>query len=321
MSALLWVDGLFAEFCGSLSGSLREEARRLPFTLGFAPEPSVPWSHVFSHEVTLAAPALLAEAMPGLAEGALQHALFAHALAVIEAMGRDRIADGQVEATPALLRVLAAARASRDRQLLLAAGGHELPLDPWAADVELERAARMEKELLLAGRRVDFGTYEAISARKQAPGLVACAALAVRAGWSPRERAALRRTLLGCALGLQSYDDVLDWEDDAAVGRSWALALARSQRRGPPAGGGLAAWRAEVHAAGVLVRMLRRATSHFHGAARRARVLGARALAAWAEGRAVSLGVLAAHERAAAGYVHRARALAPWARTALGSVA
>src|SRR5262245_26436344 len=111
MSALLWVDGLFAEFCNSLTGTLREDARRLSFTLGLAPEPLVPWSQVFAHEVTLAAPWMLAEAMPLLPEDALQHALFAHVLAVIDAMGMDRIADGQVKATPALRRVLSEARA------------------------------------------------------------------------------------------------------------------------------------------------------------------------------------------------------------------
>src|SRR5262249_6793652 len=97
MSALLWIDGLFAELCNSFPGGLREEARRLPFSLGFAPDPSTPWSCVFSHEVTLAAPAMFAEAMPALSQIAVRHALFAHALAVIGAMGTDRIEDGQVK--------------------------------------------------------------------------------------------------------------------------------------------------------------------------------------------------------------------------------
>jgi len=114
-SALLCVDSLFADFCGRLEGAQRDEARRLSFTLGLAPEPLIPWSRVFSNEVTLAAPWMFAEAMPGVPDEAVRHALFGHALAVIEAMGTDRIEDGQVQSTPGLLRVLAVVRDARAR--------------------------------------------------------------------------------------------------------------------------------------------------------------------------------------------------------------
>ncbi len=182
MSALLWVDGLIADFCNSFSGPLREEARRLPYTLGFAREPFTPWSRVFNHEVTLAAPALVGEAMPGVRAEAVKHALIGHALAVIEAMGTDRIEDGQVVPTPALCKVLGAARSLRDEHLVLAAGGQPV-LDPGDVDREFNEAMMLERDLLVGQRDVDFRTYESISKRKQVCGILGVDALAVRAGW------------------------------------------------------------------------------------------------------------------------------------------
>lgn len=320
MNALLWVDGLLAEFCGSFAGALREEARRLPFTLGFAKDPSVPWSRVFNHEVTLAAPAMVAEAMPDVPLDAVKHALIGHALAVIEAMGTDRIEDGQVNPTAALCKVLGAARSIRDEHLLLVARGERRMLDPAVIDHEFNDAIRLEREILVGQRPVDFELYEAISKRKQVCGLMGCDALAVRAGWEERRRAALRRVILGVALGLQLYDDVVDWEEDAAHGRSWVLALVLSQKRA------LRPWpapvdpyehRARVLASGVLARMLRRCRLHFRAAARRARAVGTSRLAAWCGERAELIGQLAEREVQSPGFVIRARALAPWARTVL----
>lgn len=329
MEALLWVDGLFVEFCHSFSGPLKDEARRLPFSLGFTRDPSAPWSHVFTHTVTLAAPVLVAGALPALPDEVLRDALFAHALAVIEAMGVDRIEDGQVRATPALRKVLAAARAKRDKLLRCVLDGATMPLDPAFADRELLDATAQEKEILLGRRRVDFGIYEAISQRKQAPGMLACAALAARAGLGARKAAALRRALMGAAMGLQLYDDVVDWEDDAASGRSWAVALSRSARRidggGAPSRSGPAVRqvgpagtaRDEVHATSVLARMLARSRFHFRASSRRASALGALRLSAWAAERAAAVGHLADREAHDAGYVNRARELASWARAVL----
>jgi hypothetical protein len=322
VNPLLWIDGLFAELCGSLSGPLKDEARRLPFTLGLAPEPFTPWSHVFSQEITLAAPVMVAEAMPELPGEVVREALFAHALAVIHAMGTDRIEDGQVEPTPTLRKVLAAARVRRNELLARVAAGRDMPLDPDTADRELLDAVRQERELLLGRRRVDFAMYEALSRRKQSAAMLGSAALAARAGWAPPRSAALRRVLLGAAMGLQLYDDVIDWEDDAAAGRSWAVSLARgrlqSSRSGASAGDAVVEQRAaELHAAGVLPEMLGRARFHFHATARLAKVLGALRLALWARERATSLRELAEREGRSAGYVSRARKLAPWARAVL----
>jgi hypothetical protein len=159
--------------------------------------------------------------------------------------------------------------------------------------------------------------YEAVSRRKQSAGMLASAALAARAGWAPARSAALRRVLLGAAMGLQLYDDVIDWEEDAAVGRSWAVSLAR---RASLPGEALetTAMRCEsVHAAAVLPRMLARARFHFRATGRLSEALGALRLARWAEERAASLGELAKRESTSAGYVSRARKLAPWARAVL----
>ncbi|MBK8258146.1 MAG: hypothetical protein IPK82_36455 [Polyangiaceae bacterium] len=319
MSALLWVDGFFAEFCNALAGTLRDEARRLSYTLGFAPEPYVPWSAVFTNEITLAAPAMFAEAMPNVPRSAVEHALYAHALAVIEAMGRDRVEDGQVQSSAALERVLSAAREVRNEQLVMLSGSREAIRTALAADRELRAAIADEHDMVAGGSAVDFGTYESVSERKQQPGLVATTMLAERAGMDPAACESIRRAVLDIALALQIYDDVVDWEDDAARGRSWALSLARSALR-PPARGVATdpvGRRAEVHVSGVLTRMLRRARFHFHAAARRARGVGSRRASTWASDRARALEDLAERESKHAGYVNRAHALAPWARAVL----
>jgi hypothetical protein len=316
-SALPWVDAFFTKLCGTIAGALRDEARRLSFTLGLAPEPFIPWSKVFSHEVTLGAPWLFAEAMRGVADDAVKHALFAHALAVIEAMGADRIEDRQVRPTAELRCVLSLARALRDEHLARAADDDDVIEDARCADRELDAALRQERELLCAGDGVDFLTYEAVSGRKQAPGLVATVALARRAGWDAGQCAAARQALLDIALALQLYDDVVDWEQDAAAGRCWALSLARSESRSGRRPTDAAGRRAQVHATGVLARMLRRARFRFRAAGRRAAVLGASRLAVWAEERARSLDHIAERETHHAGYANRAHALAPWARAVL----
>ncbi|MFO0588556.1 MAG: hypothetical protein U0441_13490 [Polyangiaceae bacterium] len=320
MDALLWVDGLYAELCSSFSGSLKEEARRLPFTLGLAREPETPWSHVFAQEITLAAPALVAEAMPEVPASVVQKALFAHALAVIDAMGRDRIEDNQVAATPALRRVLDGIRARRDHLLMRVADGRGAPLDASSADRELTLAAQLERDLLLGRRRVDFAIYEAVSRRKQWAGLLASSALAAYAAWTPSRTAALRRVLLSAAMGLQIFDDVIDWEEDAATGRAWAVALARGALRQASWSEGAPAKTtrgSDVHGASVLPRMLDRARFHFHVAGRIGGVLGAARLARWAHERSASVRDLAERERRSAGYVSRAHKLAPWAHAVL----
>ncbi len=318
MSTALWVDGLYSDFCRTFSGHLREEARRLAYTLGFAREPLSPWSQVFNHEVTLGAPAMVAEVMSNVPPAALQNALFAHVLAVIEAMGNDRIGDGQVVETPALRAVLRAARAMRDELLVLVSGGADPPLDPELVDREFSEAMALERSTLASRRRVAFRDYELISTRKQACGLLAIEALSARAGWERRRRRALRRSILGIAVGLQLYDDVIDWEEDAQTGRSWAVALTLPigvDRDGVSVDRD--ALRRHVLETRVLSVMLQRASFHFRAAKLRAGALGAERLCTWAQGRAEMTRTLAEREALTPGYVLRARALAPWARAVL----
>jgi hypothetical protein len=82
MHGLSLVDSVYSAFVDSLPELLVPAARGLAHTLGLAP-PSVPWSEVFGHEVTLGAPALVAEAMPDLSSQHTRDAVLAHALAVI----------------------------------------------------------------------------------------------------------------------------------------------------------------------------------------------------------------------------------------------
>src|SRR5439155_21039788 len=127
MNSLELVDELYEVFVDTLSGSLADAARTLAFTLCLAPTPKIPWSRVFGHEVTLAAPALVAEAMPHVPQSVRRDAILAHMLAVIEAFGTDRVEDGQVQPTPELTGVLEEARYARDRALGRVAGGGFVP--------------------------------------------------------------------------------------------------------------------------------------------------------------------------------------------------
>lgn len=329
MNELQWVDELYRAFCQTLPGMLHAEAQGLPRTLGLAPRRDVPWSAVFSHSITLAAPAMLAEAMPSVRGTTVQDALLAHMLAVIDAFGTDRLADGQVRATWQLETLLAHVRRARDaamERLRAAAPGPGPEPSFAAADEVVARAIDAEHHLLRSGEPVDVVRYRALSRDKQRLGVPASLGLAAAAGWDERRRRALDRMLESIWLGLQFHDDVMDWEDDWARGAAWAVALARGLRRGgdlPPgeaAPGGaadLAAARRLVMASGVLARMLELARREFAVARRLAAVLGARRLEGWASAREAQMAELARAESASPGYAHRARVLSAWARTVL----
>ena len=115
MDALDLVDELYAAFAASLPRALAKEALDLSLTLQLAPSRGVPWSRVFGHEVTLAAPALVAEAMPYVSPELVRDAVMAQAFAVIEAFGTDRIEDRQIEPSEALVDVLTRIRTARRR--------------------------------------------------------------------------------------------------------------------------------------------------------------------------------------------------------------
>ena len=317
MNVIELVDELYEAFAERLGEPIAARARDLPRALRLAPEPHMPWSRVFSHEVTLGAPALFAEAMPDVPSSIVREATLAHVLAVIDAFGTDRIEDEQIDPSPGVMAVLGQLRRERDRTMArLFLGSAPRDLDYAAADALTTTAIRRERALLLSARPVDVAAYERASLDKQCAGLVASVALARLAGWDERRCAAVRRTLESVALGLQVYDDVVDWEDDLRRGGSWAVCLMKGLR---PKSGPRdrttegARIRIQVLQSQVLGMMLHRALRHMRAARRRAGVLGAFRLAAWAAGRERRLEALVAAEERSAGYAVRAHALAAWA--------
>jgi hypothetical protein len=309
------IDELYEAFARRLGEPMAESARDLPRALRLAPEPNLPWSRVLSHEVTLGAPALFADATT-VPSQVVRDAMLAHLLAVIDAFGNDRIEDDQVAATPDLVALLGQVRRERDRALVRVSGGLPLHgLDFAATDALSLQAMRRERALLVASKAVDMETYERTSLEKQYVGVVASVALARTAGWSERRALAVRRTLESVFMGLQVYDDVVDWEDDLSRGGAWALSLMRRTASGAwhPDITRSAQVRLRVLQSGVLHAMLRRAVKHMRDARRRAATLGATRLAAWAAAREQRFDALAKAERSSAGYTVRAHALSAWA--------
>jgi hypothetical protein len=310
------VDDLYEAFADRIGEPLTDSARGLSRALGLAPE-AVPWSCVFSHEVTLGAPALFAEAMGELPSSVTRDAVLAHMLAVIDAFGTDRIEDEQIESSPGVFAVLGQARRERDRAMARIYGGSPpAECDFRAADALSLRAIRRERAMLLSARPVDMHIYETSSLDKQCPGILASVALARAAGWTDRRCRAVRATLGNVWLGLQIADDVVDWEDDVQRGGAWAVCLMRglgapSRLRAPES------IRSQVLGSGILAIMLARALAHMRSARRRASVLGARRLATWAGAQESRLANLVTAETRSAGYAVRAHALAAWASEVL----
>jgi hypothetical protein len=319
MNVLALVDDLYEAFADRIGEPLTGSARDLPRALGLAPAP-LPWSRVFSHEVTLGAPALFAEAMPHVNRSVLRDAVLAHLLAVIDAFGTDRVEDEQVEATPRLFAVLGQARRERDRALVRISGGAIADADGFrAADDLTIRTIRSERATLLSARPVSFDVYEKTSLDKQCVGIVASVALARAADWDERRCRAVRATLESVWLGLQMRDDVVDWEDDLQRGGAWAVCLMRGLQdpERPTRPAHAESIRTQVLRSGVLSVMLARACMHMRAARRRATVMGVLRLADWAGMQEVRLKSLADAERRNAGYAVRAHALAAWASEVL----
>jgi hypothetical protein len=311
------IDGYYAGAVAALPTPLERVARELPYHLRLAPHRDVPWSQVFRHEITLAAPALVAEAMPTASEAQVREAVIAHMLSIIDAFGTDRIVDGQIEATTQLCDVLQALRTERDRAIVA--------LDPHAprafeAAERRSRAAMAREHLLLsAAEPVSPTLYHAVSLGKQAPGFPASFALAdaVRIEW--RRRILLLHALAGVWLGLQFHDDTVDWEDDYARGGAWASALARGAGADVSGldSGDIHTVRAEIFQSEALAQMLSLARTSFSEAEDAATGFGASGLARWAGGQARAVADLESGERRAPGYAHRKHKLASWASVVL----
>jgi hypothetical protein len=304
------VDELYEAFARGLGEPMAESARDLPRALRLAPEPNLPWSRVLSHEVTLGAPALFAEAMR-VPSHLVRDAMLAHLLAVVDAFGNDRIEDDQVPATPELKGVLGRVRGERDRALARLCGRPFQGLDFSTADALGLGAMRRERLVLMAGKAVNMETYERTSLEKQYVGVVASVALARVAGWTDRQVQAVRRTLESVAMGLQVYDDVVDWEDDLARGGAWAVSLMKGTLASTDVRD--VSVRLQVLRSGVLHAMLRRAIHHMRAARRLAGALGVGRLAVWCASREHKFEGLAAAEEGSAGYTVRAHALSAWA--------
>lgn len=305
------IDALYQVFVDSLPSSLRAFAAALPFKLGLAPSPTIPLSEVFAHEVTLAAPLLVAEAFPAADAESVRYAVSAHALSVIEAFGTDRLGDGQVDAEPELLAVLEHLRLARNAALDRVHPGASA--EALSADQCSRAAIFEERTLLRAAARVDLSAYEELSLRKQAVGFPSSLALMRASGGSEMRARQVQRLLTGVWLGLQFEDDVVDWEDDWKNGGAWAVCLARGAVRNQERPTELDMVRRLVLGTGVLSSVLTLARRRYRLALHHAQSIGAFKLAAWARGRERRLAQIIPLEQRFAGYSLRARRLAPWA--------
>jgi hypothetical protein len=317
MPKVLDIDALYERFCVALPPELRGFGRSLAFELKLAPEPSIPWSSVFKHRVTLQAPGLLYEDTAAFEAGALEKAVFAHMLAVIEAFGTDRIADQQVADAPELRRVLALIRGARD-EALSGIGGPTAVLMAHDADRVTRDSIARERNLLARGDGVDFATYEAVSAGKQSVGLPASVVLAQTAGFGPEKLETVNSTLMGVWLGLQFQDDVVDWEDDVTHGGAWAVVLARQCEPSTATAATAEELKRSVFSTGVLAKMLGLSAERFHAALAGAEALGADRLAEWLRARSAEALDFCENERKSPGYLRRMKQLAPWAAEVLG---
>ena len=309
------LDELYAAFCETLPQPLRVGARELPYRLGMAISPDVPWSQVLGHEVTFAAPALFAEAMPQIAPAKVRDAVLAHSLAVIDGFGTDRIEDRQIPVSAEICDILAEIRRARDRALTRVAGpaGNQ-GLDFAQAQREMLDAIHDEHRIMAEHQSVDFAHYERLARGKTAIGLPASIALARSAGWSASECGAIAKTLSSVWLGMQYHDDVIDWEDDFKRDSAWAIVLAGhvSSAELAPGMTDYDSMRKLVFESGILARMLERSFRHFRAARKRAEALGTRELAGWARTKENYAMLLAQEERRNSGYAVRLHALGPW---------
>ena len=316
------IDALYAGFVSALPEPLRATANDLPHAFRLTPIAKQPWSAVFSHAVTLEAPRLFAGALPHASPDMVRRAVLAHALAVIEAFGSDRIADRQIVPTRELLAVLDELKRTRDTILdSVWPGGGAMAR---AADRDSTDAIKEESGLLRRIAAITFDEYRRISLAKQSVGFPASIALARAAGAGDEQVEQIRRTLAGVWFGLQFEDDAVDWEDDwRRGGGAWAVSLARRRLESVkeqsaderPTEPDIV--RRRVHRMRVLYFMLRSARYRYRAAWRYARRLGAEPLAQWAEQRVQRLDGLLPFELRHPGYVVRALKLAPWASEVL----
>ncbi len=311
------LDDLYGRFCEHLPSELRACARDLPYRLRMTPVPGTPWSEVFGHEVTFAAPALFAEAMPHVSSECVRDAVLAHALAVIDGFGTDRMEDSQVPRSLELAELIVHLRAARDRALRRVAPERSEATSFAVSHARMIAAVRAEGRVFAGCEPADFTRYDRIARGKTSIGLPASIALAEAAGFSDSERRAVAMALQSIWLGMQYHDDVVDWEDDYRRGTAWAILLADALVSGSvrPAHGRTT--RDRVLASGVLGTMLGRSFRHFRAARKRCEALGLQGLSAWAKSKEEHAHMLACGERDNPGYAEREQSLSGWAASVL----
>ncbi len=208
------VDELYGAFVETLHGPLAAYARGLASSLQLAPrfdpESHVAprWSRIVSHEVTLAAPDLFADAMPNVSPAAVRDAVAAQTFAAIEALGTSRIEHGDVPSTLELLAVLGHLRRASARMLLRVCPGVVDPaLDSEAAHRKMLAALTTERVARRKGTVFDLASYEALAADKHWVKLLPSIALAWAAGWGKDQRRSVERALRSVFLGLEMIED------------------------------------------------------------------------------------------------------------------
>jgi hypothetical protein len=214
------IDALYTGFCSSLPAQLRATASELPCNLGLCPPRIVAWSRIGSQDVTLAAPALLADALCA-GRAAVRQATLSHLLSVVHAFTVESLTRGRIGPTAELHMVLEALASARSTALAPLVGPEK------ARDLCADAESRMKRALADEPEEqcgpVSFERYLALSLDKHRVRFVgACALAESDAGPELAER--VERMLAGIALGLQLEHDVVGWQDEfARSGGAWAL--------------------------------------------------------------------------------------------------
>ncbi|MCB9706104.1 MAG: hypothetical protein H6711_29885 [Myxococcales bacterium] len=297
------IDRSYSRFTAGLKPDVAAAARDLPRRLGLAEVPNLPWSELAEELPLLALPALLGRSERlELPREVLRAASEAHVFACLGALGIDGIRRRLIDEDAAAVAAVYELHRARDRALGIVVGSRE-SLD-YAAAEALRREALADEELALAGREAATrGRYRMIALKKESLAFPAPLAAAAAAGWSAADRARVDAVVGGVALGIALRRDAAEWAEDHLRGASWAVALL-AEAIGPRIRrADVASLTSYLHAAGVIVELLKMASRALTSAAEAARDLGARELASWAIGEARMTSSLALFESVEAGYV------------------
>ena len=317
MSFLPLVDEIYETFARSLPPTLARAAGALASTLKLVPDGAddkggassgdrvVAWSAIFKHEIVLAAPALFAEAVPDVSSRVVREAVRAHLLGVLHAFAVDRVQDGEARPSASTLALTDALRDARDRALRGVLDGTG-PTTSAFPDDDTAKAVLEEEACLARAEATDVAVYMELSRRKQGAAAPASAALALAAGWSPAEVAKVHELFEALALGLQMYDDAVDWPKDLTRGRAWAASLLGVGRLP------VAEASARIRQGDVLVRLVDGGREQFARGEALAQAMHATSIADWASERRRALARVAREEQRSPGYAAREQELGGW---------